>query len=59
MNLTNQVALITGGTKGIGASTAITLAQDGADIAIVARHDDQHAATVKQRVQRIRPARAS
>ena len=53
MNLTNQVALITGGTKGIGASTAITLAQDGADIAIVARHDDQHAAAVKQRVKEL------
>lgn len=37
MNLTNKVALITGGTHGIGAKTAIELAKQGATICLVAR----------------------
>jgi NAD(P)-dependent dehydrogenase (short-subunit alcohol dehydrogenase family) len=43
MNLTNKSCLITGGTKGIGAATAIALAEQGADIAIAARHEDDDA----------------
>ena len=38
MNLEGKVALITGGTKGIGAATAIELARRGADIALCARN---------------------
>jgi NAD(P)-dependent dehydrogenase (short-subunit alcohol dehydrogenase family) len=37
MNLTSKVALVTGGTRGIGAATAVTLARQGADVAIVGR----------------------
>src|ERR1700753_3036689 len=37
MNLKGKVCLVTGGTSGIGAATALTLARKGAHVAIVAR----------------------
>ena len=40
MRLDHKIALITGGTKGIGAAAAIALAEAGADVAIVARKGD-------------------
>ena len=50
MLLTNKRALITGGTKGIGAAIAIDLARQGCDVAINGRHDDESAAAVEQAI---------
>ncbi len=48
MNLQNKIALVTGGTKGIGAAAAIALARDGAHVCLSARRDDAEAqATLK------------
>ncbi len=51
MNLVDKVALITGGTRGIGAAAAIELARRGADVAIVGRHDDDAAGETKSQVE--------
>jgi 3-oxoacyl-[acyl-carrier protein] reductase len=50
MNLSGKRALITGGTKGIGAAIAVDLARQGSDVAINGRADDEFAAQVKQLV---------
>src|SRR5262245_55013266 len=50
MDLKEKVCLVTGGTKGIGAATAIALAREGAHVALVARNDDALAQDVKGRV---------
>lgn len=51
MKLPEQVALITGGTKGIGAATAIALAGEGADVAIVGRRSDDDAKETRRRIE--------
>lgn len=48
MDLINKRAFITGGTKGIGAAIAVDLAQQGCDVAINGRFDDESAAEVRQ-----------
>jgi NAD(P)-dependent dehydrogenase (short-subunit alcohol dehydrogenase family) len=50
MNLSGKRALITGGTKGIGAAIAIDLARQGCDVAINGRNEDDATAAVKQAV---------
>lgn len=51
MKLDGKVCLITGGTKGIGAATALELARRGGDIAINGRGADEEAKAVKAQVE--------
>jgi NAD(P)-dependent dehydrogenase (short-subunit alcohol dehydrogenase family) len=50
MNLTGKRAVITGGTRGIGAAIAVDLARQGCDVVINGRNDDEAAAAVRQAV---------
>lgn len=51
MNLQNKVALVTGGTKGIGAATAVAFAKAGAGVAIIGRNADADAGSVKKEIE--------
>jgi len=51
MQLQGKRALVTGGTRGIGAAIAVALAKGGADVAINARNDDEAAAEVRSQIE--------
>lgn len=51
MNLHRKTALVTGGTRGIGAATALAFAKDGANVAISSRHDDADAENTKREIE--------
>jgi NAD(P)-dependent dehydrogenase (short-subunit alcohol dehydrogenase family) len=51
MTLDGKICLITGGTKGIGAATALELARRGGDVAINGREADKEAMAVKAQVE--------
>jgi NAD(P)-dependent dehydrogenase (short-subunit alcohol dehydrogenase family) len=50
MELKGKVALVTGGTRGIGAATAVALAEAGADVAVTARRIDDQARIVRDSI---------
>ncbi|MEV6282181.1 SDR family oxidoreductase [Kribbella sp. NPDC051770] len=50
-DLTGKRALVTGGSRGIGAATAVALAEAGADVAITYREAGDEAATVVKQIE--------
>ncbi len=50
MNLSGKTALVTGGTRGIGAAAALALARAGANVAITGRRMDEAAAAVRSQI---------
>ncbi|MCU1293393.1 MAG: 3-oxoacyl-[acyl-carrier-protein] reductase [Bryobacterales bacterium] len=53
MKLQNQIALVTGGSRGLGAAIAIALAEAGADIAINYQHAEAKAEDVKTAIEKL------
>ncbi len=51
MELKNKIALVTGGSRGIGAATALALAREGAHVAISSRHDDEDAQRTQKEIE--------
>ena len=46
IDLNGKRALVTGGSRGIGAAIALTLAENGADVAFTYQHSAEKAAAV-------------
>ncbi len=53
MELEGRVALVTGGSRGIGRAIALGLAEDGADVAVNYRRDDAAAKQVVAEIERL------
>ena len=53
MQLSRKSALVTGGSRGIGAATALAFAKEGANIAISSRHDDADAQQTKKEIEKL------
>ncbi|MEX2115954.1 MAG: 3-oxoacyl-ACP reductase family protein [Bacteroidota bacterium] len=53
ISLSGKVALVTGGSRGIGAAVAILFAKAGADVAITYLSDRKSAARVKKQIERL------
>lgn len=51
IDLSNQVAVVTGGSRGIGAASAIMFAQAGADVAVIYRNDNKSATRVIKKIE--------
>lgn len=51
MQLHSKTAIVTGGSRGIGAATALALAREGANIVISSRHLDEDAAQTKRDIE--------
>ena len=53
MGLEGRVALVSGGGRGIGRSVALALAEDGADVAVNYRRDEQSAADTVAEIEKL------
>jgi len=53
MTLDGKVALVTGGSRGIGAATALRLAEDGADVALTYQRNGARAAEVVDKIKNL------
>ena len=51
MSLSGRVALVTGGSRGIGRAISLALAEDGADVAVNYRRDDAAATETVARIE--------
>jgi 3-oxoacyl-[acyl-carrier protein] reductase len=53
IDLSNRVALVTGGSRGIGAAIAVMLAKAGADVAILYRNDTKSANAIVNMIRKL------